>query len=28
MREFGLDVIGRFFPEYVPAMRTQLGTAP
>jgi len=28
MREFGLDVIGRFFPEYVPAMRTRLGTAP
>jgi hypothetical protein len=28
MREFGLDVIGRFFPEYVPAMRGRLGTAP
>src|SRR5262245_32009160 len=28
MREFRLDVIGRFFPEYVPAMRTRLGTAP
>jgi hypothetical protein len=28
MREFGLDVIGRFFPEYVPAMRTRLGTVP
>jgi hypothetical protein len=28
MHEFGLDVIGRFFPEYVPAMRTRLGTAP
>jgi hypothetical protein len=28
MREFGLDVIGRFFPEYVPAMRTRLGAAP
>jgi hypothetical protein len=27
MREFGLDVIGRFFPDYVPAMRTRLGTA-
>ena len=28
MREFGLDVIGRFFPEYVSAMRTRLGTVP
>ncbi len=28
MREFGLDVIGRFFPDYVSAMRTRLGTAP
>ena len=28
MREFGLDVIGRFFPDYVPEMRTRFGTAP
>ena len=28
MREFGLDVIGRFFPDYVVVMRTRLGTAP
>jgi hypothetical protein len=28
MNEFGLDVIGRFFPDYVSAMRTRLGTAP
>jgi hypothetical protein len=28
MSEFGLDVIGRFFPDYVAAMRTRLSTAP
>jgi hypothetical protein len=28
MREFSLDVIGRFFPEYVREMRTRLGSTP
>jgi hypothetical protein len=28
MREFGLDVIGRFFPEYLREMRTRLGSTP
>jgi len=28
MREFRLDVIGRFFPDYVPVMRSRLGTTP
>jgi hypothetical protein len=28
LREFQLDVIGRYFPDYVPEMRTRFGATP